>query len=84
MTWLYIVVLVTSVILTCAENYNLEQELKVLSKQVTTLLDRRRDDLKLIEDSLRRKLTGSQELQDVKDELQNLRYVNKKHIFFLD
>lgn len=71
MQWLRLaVVLVASVI--CAAS-DLEQDLRTLSKQVSTLLDRRRDDLRLIEDSLRRKLIGSREILDVKEELQNLR-----------
>lgn len=75
----YLVLLLTIVNLltSCAADHNnknnLENELKLLSKQVTTLLDRRRDDLKLIEDSLRRKLSASSELLDVKEELRNLR-----------
>lgn len=77
MGWFNIVVLLftNGVIFACgeSESSDLKEQFSVLSKQVTTLLDRRRDDLQLIEDSLRKKLAGSQELLDVKDELKNLR-----------
>ncbi|KAK5642490.1 hypothetical protein RI129_008657 [Pyrocoelia pectoralis] len=50
-----------------------EEELQILSKQVKALLDRRKEDLEIIEDSLRRKLFKSPEISDVQDEIRTLR-----------
>lgn len=50
-----------------------EQKLDVLSKQVSTLLDRRREDIAIIEENLRKKLARTQELADVKEEMKILR-----------
>ncbi|XP_031348512.1 protein scabrous [Photinus pyralis] len=50
-----------------------EEELQILSKQVKALLDRRKEDLEIIEDSLRRKLFKSPEISDVQDEIRALR-----------
>lgn len=78
-----LIVLLTNLINLISGNNVVEDDLKLLSKQVKTLLDRRRDDLKLIEDSLRKKLISSSELLDVKDELKILRYVNSLTICML-
>lgn len=56
----------------CASETN-EQQLKVLSKQVTALLDRRREDIAIIEENMRKNLAKSQELVDVKEEMKILR-----------
>lgn len=57
----------------CHANDNIEQQLKVLSKQVTTLLDMRRDDIRIIEESMKKKLLRSQEFVELKDQLKILR-----------
>ncbi|RZC42488.1 APG6 domain containing protein, partial [Asbolus verrucosus] len=57
----------------CGESSALEEQLRVLSKQVTTLLDRRREDLASIEDNMRRKILASPELGDVREEIRKLR-----------
>lgn len=51
----------------------LREQLRVLSKQVTALLDRRREDLEMIEENLRRKLYETPELEDIKNALKTLR-----------
>lgn len=55
------------------DEVNLRDQLKMVSKQVTALLERRAEDLKSIEEHMRRKLTRSQELSDVREEIRNLR-----------
>lgn len=50
-----------------------DQQLKVLSKQVAALLDRRREDIQIIEENMRKSLAKSQELVDVKEEMKILR-----------
>ncbi|KAF5296556.1 hypothetical protein FQA39_LY12474 [Lamprigera yunnana] len=50
-----------------------EEKLSILSKQVKALLDRRKEDLEIIEDSLKRKLFKSLEVRDVQEEMRNLR-----------
>lgn len=78
-TILVCVVATAVVVLSCATVTNaaaasdLEIELRVLSKQVTTLMERRRDDLKLIEEDLAKKLANSQEINDMRKEIQDLR-----------
>lgn len=61
------------VFIACATASDVEEQLKVLSKQVTALLERRREDLQIIEESMRKKLTKSQEFEEVKEEMKNLR-----------
>lgn len=56
-----------------AADSDVGEQLKVLSKQVTALLERRREDLQIIEESMRKKLTKSQEFEDVREEMKNLR-----------
>lgn len=55
---------------------DLQEQLRVLSKQVTTLLDRRTEDLTIIEDNIRKKLLRHQpeELVDVRNDMHKLRY----------
>lgn len=48
-------------------------QLKVLSKQVSALLDRRREDIQIIEENMRKSLAKSRELVDVKEEMKILR-----------
>lgn len=72
-------VLLFAVVLLCAVcaaeiEGGLEQQMRVLSKQVTALLDRRQEDIQLIEDNMRKTLAKSQELVQVKEEMKNLRY----------
>ncbi|XP_068903607.1 protein scabrous [Tenebrio molitor] len=57
----------------CGEPSALEEQLRVLGKQVTTLLDRRREDLASIEDNMRRKILSGPELGDVREEMRKLR-----------
>lgn len=72
--WLNVVaMLVVGVCFVCGEPSDLENELRVLNKQVTTLLDRRREDLESIEGNLRKQLFQSPELVKVQEELQALR-----------
>lgn len=52
---------------------DLEERMGVLSKQVTALLERRSEDLKSIEESMRRKLMEDGQLVDVKEEIRSLR-----------
>lgn len=52
---------------------DLEDRMQVLSKQVTALLERRSEDLKSIEESMRKKLVEDEQLGDVKEEIRNLR-----------
>lgn len=51
----------------------LRDQFRVLSKQVTALLDRRREDLEIIEENMRRKLYETPELEDIKNALKALR-----------
>lgn len=73
--WWSVATLVFSAIAARGDHGDLEEQLRVLSKQVTTLLDRRSEDLRSIEDDMRRKLSESQDLTDVKEEIKNLRYL---------
>lgn len=68
-----VAVLVVAVCFVCGETSDLENELRVLNKQVTTLLDRRREDLQSIEENLRKQLFQSPELVKVQADLQALR-----------
>lgn len=74
---LSVLLVVTSVCYVyCSEGSSeLEEQLQVLSKQVKALLDRRKEDLEIIEDSLRRKLFKSPEINDVQEEMKSLRLV---------
>lgn len=63
----------TTPIASATTDSDVEEQLKVLSKQVTALLERRREDLQIIEESMRKKLTKSQEFEDVREEMKNLR-----------
>ena len=71
--WAVAALVAVGVCSACGESSALEEQLRVLSKQVTTLLDRRREDLASIADDLRRKVLSSAELGDVRDEMQKLR-----------
>lgn len=71
--YVYIAVVVIVAPIACATASDVEEQLKVLSKQVTALLERRREDLQIIEESMRKKLTKSQEFEDVREEMKNLR-----------
>ncbi|KAL3285023.1 hypothetical protein HHI36_019151 [Cryptolaemus montrouzieri] len=51
----------------------LKEQLRVLSKQVTTLMDRRREDLDIIEENMRKKLYQTPELVEIKEALKALR-----------
>lgn len=57
------------------ERSDLEEQMRVLGKQVTALLNKRTEDLKSIEDNMRRKLSHSQEFIDVREEIKGLRWV---------
>lgn len=57
----------------CVCGDTVEQQLKVLSKQVTALLDMRKDDIQIIEENLRKKLLRSQELVEIRDGIKFLR-----------
>lgn len=50
-----------------------DEQLKVLSRQVKALLDRREEDVRSIEDNLRKKLFASPEIENVLEEMKNLR-----------
>lgn len=52
---------------------SLEEQMRLLSKQVGALLDRRREDIQIIEDNMRKSLEKSKELVGVKEEMKNLR-----------
>lgn len=52
---------------------DLEEQMKVLSKQVTALLERRSEDIKSIEESMRKKLIEDEQLVNVKEEIRNMR-----------
>ncbi|GJQ71173.1 putative signaling receptor binding protein [Trypoxylus dichotomus] len=70
----FVVVVANIAPIACATiDSDVEEQLKVLSKQVTALLERRREDLQIIEESMRKKLTKSQEFEDVREEIKNLR-----------
>lgn len=56
-----------------AVSSDVEEQLKVLSKQVTALIERRREDLQIIEESMRKKLSKGQEFEDVREEMKSLR-----------
>lgn len=55
------------------ESSDLEEQMQVLSKQVTALLDRRKEDLDSIAKTMRENLAKSQELVDVREEMNSLR-----------
>ncbi|KAK9891407.1 hypothetical protein WA026_014645 [Henosepilachna vigintioctopunctata] len=55
------------------DSSELKEQLRVLSKQVTTLLDRRREDLQIIEENMLKKLYETPELEDIKRTLKALR-----------
>ncbi|EFA00353.2 Protein scabrous-like Protein [Tribolium castaneum] len=57
----------------CGGSSDLEEQMRVLTKQVTTLLDRRREDLASIEDNMRKRMLQSPEIGDVREELRRLR-----------
>ncbi|KAF5305252.1 hypothetical protein FQR65_LT18740 [Abscondita terminalis] len=50
-----------------------EEKLETLSKQIKALLEFRKEDLQIIEDSLLRKLFKSPEISDVREEMRILR-----------
>ncbi|CAH0386226.1 unnamed protein product [Bemisia tabaci] len=52
---------------------SIEDVVRVLQKQMTTLLTRRQEDLKLLESSLRHSLEKNFELSDLRSEVQKLR-----------
>lgn len=66
--------IIVSVCINCCHgDTTIEQQLNVLSKQVSTLLDMRRDDIRIIEESMKKKLLRSQEFVELKDQLKYLR-----------
>nr|XP_022907876.1 protein scabrous [Onthophagus taurus] len=52
---------------------DVEDQLKVLNKQVTALLENRREDIEMIGESMRVKLTKSKEFEEVREEMKSLR-----------
>ncbi|KAJ8950648.1 hypothetical protein NQ318_010848 [Aromia moschata] len=58
---------------TCEPGADFEQQLHVLSKQVNALLEKRREDVRMIEDNIRRSVYDSPELSGIRDEVKNLR-----------
>ncbi|KAG5885039.1 hypothetical protein JTB14_018635 [Gonioctena quinquepunctata] len=57
---------------TCAES-DLETDFRVLSKQVTALLDKRREDMKSIEQHVMKAIFDTPELLDLRNEVKKLR-----------
>lgn len=50
-----------------------ESDLRLLSKQVTALLERRNEDVKSIAENIRRTVYESKEIVEMKEEIGNLR-----------
>lgn len=59
----------------CVECSDFQEQLSVLSKQVTALLDRRKEDMQSIEENVRRSVYNSPEIMDLRNEVKNLRYI---------
>ncbi|XP_044762095.1 protein scabrous isoform X1 [Coccinella septempunctata] len=55
------------------DSSDLREQFRVLSKQVTALLERRREDLEIIEQNMRKELYETPEFQDIKNALKTLR-----------
>lgn len=56
-----------------------EQEFRLLSKQVRVLLDKRAEDMKMIEENIRKTIYENVEMDGMRKEIQNLRCVEKFH-----
>lgn len=50
-----------------------EQEFRLLTKQVKVLLDKRREDMKMIEENIRKTIYDSAEMDAMRKEIENLR-----------
>lgn len=72
-------IIITSAVLgmmstACGESSAIKEQLWILSKQVKTLLDRRKEDLSIIEDNIMKKMFGTpNEFSDVREDIQKLR-----------
>lgn len=76
-SWVLLLVLGGVCSIACGDDTSdLEEQLRVLTKQVTSLLDRRREDVANIEDNMRKTIlaSSSTELGEVREEMQKLRY----------
>lgn len=67
------VFVITSWLLTCAECGDFEQEFRLLSKQVRVLLDKRTEDMKMIEKNIRKSIYDSDEMDEMRKEIKELR-----------
>lgn len=52
---------------------DVQEQLRVLSKQVTALLERRKEDLRIIEEDMRRQLLKSREMEEFRIQMEDLR-----------
>ncbi|KAJ8964129.1 hypothetical protein NQ317_018150 [Molorchus minor] len=67
-TWVVVLFAVAGVRLACVGCVDLQEQLNVLSKQVTVLLERRKEDIRSIEDNIRKSIYDSPELIGMRDE----------------
>lgn len=62
------------VFLTCSGKCSdFEQELRLLSKQVRVLLEKRTEDVKMIEENIRKTIYDSEEMDQMRKEIETLR-----------
>lgn len=69
------VLILGAVCLTRGDNSDLEKQLRVLNRQVTTLLEKRNEDLKSIEDNMRKTIYDIPDLEIIRNDVKTLRQV---------
>lgn len=57
----------------CVKSSDFEQEFRLLSKQVRVLLDKRTEDMKMIEENIRKTIYDSTEMDEMRKEIKFLR-----------
>lgn len=62
--------------LTRGDNSDLEKQLRVLNKQVTILLEKRNEDVKSIEDNMRKTIYDIPDLEIIRSDVNTLRQVD--------
>lgn len=67
------VFIICGISINCVQCSDFEQEFRLLSKQVRVLLNKRTEDMKMIEENIRKTIYDSAEMDQMRKEIQFLR-----------
>lgn len=73
MRFLIVFVFTSCVFLNCVRCSDFQQEFRLLSKQVQVLFNKRTEDMKMIEENIRKTIYDSAEMDQMREEIKFLR-----------